>query len=107
MDEFSNGQPALLYKAEVIAEEGNEYSPELVAQSVWEEGKSLVEPVSPGVTTAKNVFEDIQISVIRPSQRLSNKYNVAEPDHKTSMINKTSGNSDFADIMFVSFHRKF
>lgn len=63
-DEFSCGQPALLYKANVIATKGLVIKPDLVNQSVWDNGENRIEPVSDGITTARNIFEDIKISVI-------------------------------------------
>jgi len=72
-DEFSCGQPALLFKATINAEEGMKSTPTLEAQSTWKNGVSSVEPVSNGVTTAKGVFDDIQISVIRPKPKLIDK----------------------------------
>ncbi len=69
-DEFSCGQPALLYKAIITANEGMEYTPELAGQSIWEDGKNRIEPVSEGVTTAKDVFDTIRISIIRPKPKL-------------------------------------
>ncbi len=76
-DEFSCGQPALLYNATIVAEESMKFTPILVAQSIWADGKNWVEPVSNGVTTAKNIFDIMQISVIRPKPKLidvKNKY---------------------------------
>lgn len=75
-DEFAQGQPAMLYSTEITAEEGLVFTPELVAQSVWEEGINRVEPVSEGVTTARDIFRDIKISVIRPKPMLINKYKI-------------------------------
>ncbi len=75
-DEFSNGQPALLYKAEIVAQENTKYSPSLFAQSIWKKDSVLIEPVSSGITTAKNVFDTIQISVNKPKPRLINKYQI-------------------------------
>lgn len=72
-DEFSCGQPALLYKTTIIANEGAEYTPELAGQSIWEDGENRIEPVGEGVTTAKEVFDTIQISIIRPKPKLINK----------------------------------
>jgi len=72
-DEFSCGQPALLYKVKITAVEGMKYIPVLSGQSIWEKGESRVEPVSDGVTTAKNVFDKMQISVIRPKPKLIDK----------------------------------
>ncbi len=69
-DEFSCGQPALLFRAEITAEEGTMVTPEIAAQSVWEKGENWVEPLSEGVTSARNVFDDIKISVIKPKMKL-------------------------------------
>lgn len=72
-DEFSCGQPALLFKATITAKEGMKSTPTLEAQSIWENGINRVEPVSDGVTTARNVFDKMQISVIRPKPKLIDK----------------------------------
>jgi hypothetical protein len=72
-DEFSNGQPALLFKTEVRALEGQIFTPVITAQSIWENDIVRVEPVSEGITTAKDVFDKIQISVIRPKPKLIDK----------------------------------
>jgi hypothetical protein len=77
-DEFSCGQPALIYKADVKAIEGNKYNPELTNQSIWDNGSVKIEPVSDGVTTAKDVFDEIKISVIRPKPKLIDKYKVKD-----------------------------
>jgi hypothetical protein len=69
-DEFSCGQPAILFRADIIAEEGTMVTPEIVAQSVWESGLNRVEPVGEGVKSARNVFDDIKISVIKPKMKL-------------------------------------
>lgn len=69
-DAFSCGQPALLYKAVIKAEEGRTIKPEIVSQSVWENGISSIEPVSKGITTASHVFDEIQIAVVRPKPKL-------------------------------------
>jgi hypothetical protein len=77
-DEFSCGQPALLFKAEIKAEEDLKFTPVLEAQALWENGEVTVEPVGDGVTTAKEVFDNIQISVIRPKPKLIDKYKVKD-----------------------------
>lgn len=69
-DEFSCGQPALLFRAEITAEEGTMVTPEITAQSVWEKGENRTEPVSDGVISARNVFDDIKISIIKPKLKL-------------------------------------
>jgi len=77
-DEFSNGQPALLFKAVVKATEKLEFTPVLTAQSVWDNGSVRVEPPDQGITTARFVFDTIRISVIKPKPRLIDKYKVPD-----------------------------
>lgn len=77
-DEFSCGQPALLYKAAITAEEGMKFTPDLSNQSIWENGEARIEPVSEGVTTAKHVFDTIRISVIRPKPKLIDKNKIQD-----------------------------
>lgn len=78
-DEFGNGQPALLFRAEVRAVEQTNYNPVITAQSVWDAGSVRVEPVNNGITTARYVFDTINISVIRPKPKLIEKYKIKEP----------------------------
>jgi uncharacterized protein (UPF0333 family) len=75
-DEFSCGQPALLYKAEIKAEENLKFTPVLTSQDLWSNGEVTIEPVSDGVTTAKEVFDNIQISIMRPKPKLIDKYKI-------------------------------
>lgn len=72
-DEYSCGQPALVYKAEISALEGVEISPVLSSQSVINKGVARLEPVSPGVTTAREVFKSIRIKVIKPKTKIIDK----------------------------------
>jgi hypothetical protein len=69
-DEFSCGQPALLYRAEINAMGGVIAEPKLVGQSIWENGINRVEPVSEGITSAKTVFDSMKISVMKPKIKL-------------------------------------
>lgn len=77
-DEFSNGQPAILFRSDVKAVENNGYNPVIAAQSVWENGSVRIEPVSDGITTARYVFDTINISVIRPKPKLIDKYKIED-----------------------------
>ena len=65
-------------KAAITAEEGMKFTPVLSDQSVWENGEARIEPVSDGVTTAKNVFDTIRISVIRPKPKLLDKTKIQQ-----------------------------
>ena len=75
-DQFATGQPALLYKAEIIADEGLIYTPELEAKSIWENGNNIIEQVGDEITTAKYIFDAIQILIIRPNPKLIEKYKI-------------------------------
>jgi hypothetical protein len=77
-DEFSNGQPALLFRADIRAIEDSTFRPALVAQSTWEKGIARVEPVSEGITTAKDVFDEIKISIIQPKPKLIDKNKIQD-----------------------------
>ena len=73
VDEFSNGQPALLYRADVTAVEGQKFNFKLAGQSIWENGETRVESVSEGITTAKKVFDEMNIEIIQPKPKLIDK----------------------------------
>jgi hypothetical protein len=73
VDEFSNGQPALLYRAEFTAKEGSKFNFELAGQSIWKDGETKIEAVNEGVTTAKEVFSKMNIEIIRPKPKLIGK----------------------------------
>ena len=77
-DEYGNGQPALIFRADVRCQEGLEFTPVLVSQSTLENGNVKVGPVSDGVTTARKVFDEILISVIRPKPKLIEKHKVKD-----------------------------
>jgi len=72
-DEYSSGQPALLYKSEIGAVKDRVFIPELTGMCVFDtEGKVLVVPLQ-GITTALEVLDEISISVVKPKPRIINK----------------------------------
>ncbi len=77
-DEFSNGQPALIFRADVKANEGLKFAPVIISQSTWVNGVVDVEPVTEGITTARKVFDDISISVIKPKPKLIDKTRIQD-----------------------------
>jgi hypothetical protein len=79
-DEYSCGQPALLYRAEIRATEGAEYSPEITAMSLWENGVNRMLPVDSTITTARDVFDQISVLLVKPKPVIINKNNVEEQD---------------------------
>ena len=80
-DEWAIGQPAILFRAAIKAEEGLQYTPEIVFMSLWEEGnKNSLVPVDETITTAQNVFDEISIVMIQPKPVLINKYRTEKQD---------------------------
>ncbi|MBK7711820.1 MAG: hypothetical protein IPJ37_13340 [Bacteroidales bacterium] len=77
-DEFSNGQPALIFKADIKAVEGEKFTPAIISQSTWVKGIVKTEPVNDGITTAKNVFDEVSISVIKPKPKLIDKTRIQD-----------------------------
>ncbi|KAA6339885.1 hypothetical protein EZS27_012219 [termite gut metagenome] len=79
-DEFSCGQPALLYRAAIKADEGNQYTPDIASMSLWKNGKNILAPIDSTITTAQNVFDEINIRIIEPKFRIINLNNVEQQD---------------------------
>jgi hypothetical protein len=79
-DEYSCGQPAILYKAELKATEGAAFVPEIAAMSLWEAGVNHVLPVDSTITTARDVFDQISVLLIKPRPVLINKNKVDKQD---------------------------
>lgn len=72
-DEYSSGQPAILYRAEIEALNDMVAYPEISGICVFnKEGRVIVENLD-GITTAKDVFDEISISVVRPRPRIIRK----------------------------------
>jgi hypothetical protein len=69
-DEFSTGQPALLYKAEIEAVKGKIIKPEIFGMSLLDpkEG-NIIRPLK-GITTAADIFDEISIAIIKPTPRI-------------------------------------
>ncbi len=84
VDEFACGQPALIYRSEIVADEGSKYDLSLVNQSVWKDGITTLEPVSEGMTTAKDVFDKMDIEIIRPKPKLINWHKIFTSKDKAS-----------------------
>uniref|UniRef100_UPI003217BDA4 hypothetical protein n=1 Tax=uncultured Draconibacterium sp. TaxID=1573823 RepID=UPI003217BDA4 len=68
-DAWGTGQPALVYKASIEAVEGNTVVPELVGISLMVNNGEIVKSLD-GITTAKDVFDEITISVVKPKPRI-------------------------------------
>lgn len=70
-DEFKTGQPALLYRADITAENGKRVVPEIEGMTFVDNdsGFARVMPLN-GITTAKDIFDDISIFVTKPKPRI-------------------------------------
>ncbi|WP_352423260.1 hypothetical protein [Proteiniphilum sp.] len=69
-DEYAIGQPALVYKATIYPKTGNVFIPEIVGMSGTDPVK-MIQPVQ-GITTAKDIFDEIIISIVRPKPKIIN-----------------------------------
>ena len=79
-DEFACGQPALLYRTEIKADEGLEYAPVATLMSLWEAGKNRITPIDETITTATDVFDEISIVIIKPKPVIINKRRLEKQD---------------------------
>jgi hypothetical protein len=69
-DKYLSGQPALLYKSEIIATEGAVVEVELVGMTIFDSPDGeIIQPMK-GITTAAEIFDEISISVLRPKPRI-------------------------------------
>ncbi len=76
VDEYANGQPALVYRGKITAILDSWNELELYGMSVLSENPldDVIQPVSEGITTAKDIFKKISIRVKEPKLRLFNHY---------------------------------
>jgi hypothetical protein len=77
-DEFACGQPSLLFRADVKATEGNQYTPVACLMSLWEDGINTLAPIDESITTATDVFDTITVQIIRPKPIIIDKNKVEE-----------------------------
>ncbi|MFH0756395.1 MAG: hypothetical protein V2B15_03815 [Bacteroidota bacterium] len=72
-DEYSTGQPSILYSAVIEAMKDSSATPVVQGMClVNEEKRAVVEPLQ-GITTATGVFDEISIRVVRPKPRIIEK----------------------------------
>ncbi len=69
-DEYGTGQPALLYRAEITANDGSNVEPDIAGMLVVDSEKGTVLKPLEGITTAKEVFDEIRIIVVKPKPKL-------------------------------------
>jgi len=67
IDAFANGQPALIYSVVIDAVEGSAVTPSITGMCLPDSpGDSLIRPLK-GITTAKSVFDEINITLKKPN----------------------------------------
>ncbi len=72
-DKFFSGQPAILYRAEIKAMEGQKVVPTVVGMTVVGVADgNVIQPLL-GITTATKIFDEITISVVKPKPRIIRK----------------------------------
>ena len=69
-DEYGTGQPAIVYKGEISGIVGSVCVPEIAGMSmkITPEGK-IIQPLV-GITTAKNIFDEISIVAKKPKPKI-------------------------------------
>ncbi len=71
-DEFGTGQPALLYKAELVAAKGTVIIPEIAGITMVNSPDGhILQPLN-GITTALSIFDEISITIRRPNPKILN-----------------------------------
>lgn len=69
-DTYGTGQPALVYKATIRAVKGTVVIPEIAGMSVPEAPEGPILQPLKGITTAKNIFDEISIAVVKPKPKI-------------------------------------
>lgn len=69
-DDYKTGQPALLYKAAIRADKGNIVVPDIVGMCILTPDKGIRILPMAGITTAKEIFDEISITVVTPKPRI-------------------------------------
>ncbi len=71
-DEYSTGQPAIIYKAKVFAITGTTITPKIAGMTM--QGSSLKNIIKPmkGITTAINIFDEISVCIVKTKPRIIN-----------------------------------
>jgi len=69
-DEFGSGQPALIYKAKIKADEGIEIIPEIAGMCVLNTSDGNIIQPQKGITSATSIFDEISIVVVKPKPKI-------------------------------------
>ena len=70
LDEYGDGQPALVYRTEIEAVKGNQVVPEVKGMSLLNtDAEKIIRPVD-GMTTALDVFDEISVAVVSPKPKI-------------------------------------
>ncbi len=69
-DEYATGQPAIVYKTEIVAEQGFSIVPELAGMTVKDSvGGILIKPLQ-GITSAGKIFNEISLNMVSPNPKI-------------------------------------
>lgn len=79
-DEYACGQPALLYRTVIVAQEGLKYRPHTMIMSLWNKGTNDLISCDLTITTAQNVFDEISIEIVKPKPKIVDLSNIEQQD---------------------------
>ena len=69
-DEYKTGQPALLYRSEIVVTYGQTVTPGIEGMCLLDPQKGVMITPPEGITTAKDIFDEITIRVTKPKPRI-------------------------------------
>lgn len=72
-DEFGTGQPAIVYRADVKAVEGNTIIPEIAGMCIQNTPDGEIIQETEGITTARDIFDEISIVMVKPNPKIISK----------------------------------
>lgn len=69
-DEYGTGQPAIVYRAEINADEGKTTIPEIAGMCIQNTPDGKIIQALTGITTARDIFDEISIVTVKPNPKI-------------------------------------
>lgn len=69
-DKYLSGQPAILYRAEITSRIGRHIKPSIIGMTTLGDAKGIITQPLKGITTATSIFDEINISVVKPKPKI-------------------------------------
>lgn len=69
-DKYLSGQPAILYRAEITSKIGKLIKPTIIGMTTLGDAEEIITQPLIGITTATGIFDEINISVVKPKPKI-------------------------------------